>query len=165
MTGRARFWIPSALSPAEYHSLLFAVAAVSSTFGMVQRSSRAWDTYPESTIELLNRLEPYLVDISEVTEWPGTKTCGSAVSRFLFKSVEQAISIVAQATDSLWDWANTRLPDDLHFLRMNGSVVMGSTWCTLDAWLDIDREEEIHIRQKLMKTISLVRAVDDYDEA
>ena len=77
-----------------------------------------------------------------VRQWPGTTVAGARTqTRLLFDVTPVSLDVILGVSSSFWDWANTDYPDDLHFLRSDGSVVLGSTWCTRVAWLELDDAE------------------------
>ena len=65
--------------------------------------------------------------------------------------------MILDVTTSLWDWVNGDFPDDLHFLREDGTTVFGSTWCDEYAWLEVDNDELESITKKLPPSIHVKR--------
>ncbi|WP_157181531.1 hypothetical protein [Actinopolymorpha alba] len=53
----------------------------------------------------------------------------------------ESLEELLTATDDLFKWVNPDLPEDLHFLRVDGSTVLGSVAQEEEAWLELDEVE------------------------
>ena len=154
---RSRYSITQSLSPEEYDGLIRAVALISATFGVVQYGDpRRYSESSEPAARLLNDLVPYLVYLEQDFAWPGTVSV-SAVWHPCFRVTDETIKMIVDVTSSLWDWSHPELPEDVHFLREDGTVVLGSTRCDEYAWLELDDEELQTITEKLPPSIQLKR--------
>jgi len=151
---RSAYKIVSGFSGEGYRSLLRAVGRISSWFGVIEMGSPKY--YSDLAQRLLNDLVPYLIDIEQVRSWPGTQTVGlRAETRLLFAATQESVEMLIRSSSCLWDWVNTAYPDDLHFLRQDKSVVLGSTWCTEFAWLELDPQEFKIVRGQLSADVTL----------
>lgn len=121
----------------EYARLLEAVADLSAFFGVVVRSEQV--RLSEEAKGLLRQLEPQRVSVEWTARWPGTEMIGGRLSeRSVFNVCEETVQLLKDAADGLFQWVNPRLPEDLHFLRFDGSTVMGSIAQHDDVWLELD---------------------------
>lgn len=71
--------------------------------------------------ELLAKLEPYLIDASEKSEWPGTQLFGSAVTVYKFRFNFESAERIKDAATRLYDWVHPELPEDPCILRSDGT--------------------------------------------
>jgi hypothetical protein len=127
-----------------YSSLLRTAAGMAATFGVIIRSPHV--QLSRRAHALLDSLAPYRVSADAVTSWPGTQLVGGRVSqRHLFRLVPESLEELLRATDDLFMWVNPLLPEDLHFLRADGSTVLGSVAQEEDAWLELDEAELQHL--------------------
>ena len=113
----------------------------------VEQASSAYLVVRES-VELsagardcLLRLEPYLMSEQTVSEWPGTKLLGGQAQKLVYRSSALLVRVFEACTDGLYDWIQPDLPEDLGFLREDGSVWLGSTAHEADAWLELEPAE------------------------
>ena len=137
-----------------YRSLVRAVGTISRWFGLVQMSTHA--VYIPPVRQVMNDLVPFLADIEQVREWPRTRVVGERTeTRLLFDVTPESVDLILGVSSSFWDWANTDYPDDLHFLRSDRSVVLGSTWCTRVAWLELDASEFQVVSRQLSSEVRL----------
>ena len=91
---------------------------------------------------LLRSLEPYLVRLELVSEWPGTLMVGAhRYQHHVYRLHPDVVSRLLSLTTRLYEWENPELPDDLHFLRSDGSTMLGSIAHEEDGWLEFDDEE------------------------
>jgi len=77
-----------------------------------------------------------------LNQWPGTtKVALSDATRYVFRLTPATSRVLASSASSLFEWHNPRLPEDLHFLRADRSVVLGSVAHENYAWLELADEE------------------------
>ena len=83
-----------------------------------------------------------MISTEQVTEWPGSKIIGEGTAvRMLYRVDSVSLERILRATDSLFEWVNPQLPEDLHFLRADGSTVMGSIAQEDYVWLMLSEAE------------------------
>jgi hypothetical protein len=71
-------------------------------------------------------LTPYLVGSDETQEWPGTRLVGGGTSvRYTYRLCPE-LEVLTSAASDLFEWVNPALPEDLHFLREDGSTALGN---------------------------------------
>jgi len=56
-----------------------------------------------------------------------------------------AWSVIAASAQGLYDWQHPRLPEDLCFLRRDGSPWLGTVAHERDAFLDVDDSELVEL--------------------
>lgn len=129
---------------------------VASTVGLVVHSDRV--RLGPRALALFERMDPYLVSKTAVTEWPGTRLIGErkAILRTYRFTNAAADSLVA-AAERLYAWVNPDLPEDLHLLRRDGSLVLGSITQEHEAWMDLTDEEYASLVSQAPEMAGLLR--------
>lgn len=113
-------WIPTC---ADYRELLRAVAPAAKVFGLMDHAGTGLH---ETGGEVMRRLGEHLFDADEVRAWPGSLMYGDGPrDRYLFRLDDVSLEVLTSSADNLFDWIWPRLPEDLHFLRADGSTVLG----------------------------------------
>jgi hypothetical protein len=81
---------------------------------------------------------------------------GSATEdRYLFRLDAVSLDVLASSAESLFDWVWPRLPEDLHFVRTDGTTVLGTIAQEDDAWLVLTAAEYDAIAGRLPVGIRL----------
>ena len=87
------------------------------------------DALSDYGVSVLKKLEPWLISRQKRSEWPGTQLLGSEKRDvYTFRLEEDACQILRESASTLADWQAPHLPEDLCFLRTDGSP-----WFTLIA--------------------------------
>ncbi len=76
--------------------------------------------------------------------------------RYLFRLDDASLDVLMSSAESLFDWVWPRLPEDLHFLRADGSTVLGTVAQADDAWLELTAVEYGAIAGRLPVGIRLI---------
>lgn len=148
--------IASAVVGEDYRSLLRAVEPLATGFGLMDKGPGT--RLAESGNEVLRRLGEHLFDAGEVQAWPGSLMFGSVTEdRYLFRLDAVSLEVLTSSAESLFDWVWPRLPEDLHFLRADGSTVLGTVAQEDDAWLELTAAEYDAIVDRLPGGIRLDR--------
>lgn len=96
----------------------------------------------ETGREVLRRLGEHLFDADEVDACPGSLMYGDGtLDRCLFRLDDVSLEVLTSSAENLFDWVWPRLPEDLHFLRADGSTVLGMVAQEGDAWHELTRLE------------------------
>lgn len=121
-----------------YRSLIAVARQQCAEFGLVhQRRSRS-----AGVIETLRTLKPHLVEINRERSWPGSEMApGHSAEIYRFRLSEETAAYLASAVVGLYDWSQLERPEDLHFLRADGSLWLGSTSHEADAWFELETDE------------------------
>jgi hypothetical protein len=121
-----------------YRCLLQEAVNQASTAYLLVRGSLDLSTNARDCLE---RLEPYLISDDVVSEWPGTTLFGDRARMLMYKTSTPLLRILESRADGLYEWTQPNLPEDLGFLRTDGSVWLASTAHEADAWLEPEPEE------------------------
>jgi len=149
--------IPYRLDASGYADIIRAAASLSTEFGLVMLTSE--NHLSDSVQKVLHDLQPFLLRTDETHNWPGTTSWGPVrVNRY--RSCPESVAVITSRASSFWQWTNF---EDIHFVRADGSTVLGSTMCEKDAWLEVDDEELSKIRGLLRHDIALGK-FDPFDE-
>lgn len=93
--------------------------------------------YESSAQEILESLTPFLTEMKDVHEWPGSRLAHGYTARLgTYQYLLPVKEFLELATDGLFEWQNPDLPDDPHLLREDGSTWLGSTAHEEVAWLE-----------------------------
>jgi len=123
-----------------YESLLRCTAASATAIGVIVRSDKI--ELSGRAKDLLRALDPYVIRVESVVEWPGTRLVGGRTSlHHLYRLTPESLGLILRAADDLFAWVNPDLPEDLHFLRADGSTVLGTIAQEDDAWIEFDEVE------------------------
>lgn len=92
---------------------------------------------------VIHEVTPYLVGVETgLDSWPGTTMfTQSDASRYVFDLNPETSEILTRNARSLFDWHNPRLPEDLHFMRPDNSLVLGAVAHEDYAWLELSPDE------------------------
>lgn len=86
--------------------------------------------------------------------WVGTRA--DEKHQILSYSVSQeSISAIFALSNGIFDWDGASLPLDLHFLRGDGSTLLGSIASEYSAWLELDELELESLGSGLRRTLGL----------
>lgn len=107
--------------------------------------------------ELLAKLEPYLIDASEQSEWPGTQLFGSTVTVYKFRFNFESAQLVKDAATRLYDWVHPELPEDPCILRSDGTPWLVTISHELFACLELTRAELEDIEERAPSLIKSLR--------
>ncbi|WP_339803186.1 hypothetical protein MKY19_12535 [Paenibacillus sp. FSL R5-0744] len=93
--------------------------------------------------ELLERLQPFLKEIVKDDYWPGTRLMGHYADVYYFRCSPDAVDILLSYSTCLYSWMQTRVPDDLCFLRQ-GQPWLINTAHERESHIVTDVEEELN---------------------
>lgn len=130
---------------ADYRAILLATANMADRFGVIVRSEKVHLSV--DALRLLDDLCPYSISVAQVDRWPGSQLSGPRRSTCItYACNPSAISLLMEAADSFNDWVNPFLPEDLHFLRADGSVVLGTIAQENQVWTELSQQEAERLR-------------------
>jgi hypothetical protein len=90
---------------------------------------------------LLERLQPYRLDVRESRAWPGTELLDGFAVVYRFKLTREVVEAVLQASASLFLWQQPELPEDPCLLRPDGSEWLVTIAHEEDAYLSLTDDE------------------------
>jgi hypothetical protein len=91
--------------------------------------------------KLLATLEPFLLERKQAPSWPGTTLLNDQATVLRFGINDSVMEDLRNASDGLFGWQQPKLPEDLAFLRDDGTAMLGSICHEHDAYLDLSDEE------------------------
>ncbi len=92
---------------------------------------------------------------TRVSCWPGTQLCGREAELWKFISHPDAVEVLINNSNGLFEWTQPKLPEDLSFVGSDESVglLVVAHECDAGVWLDeVERAELLN----LLPTIGLV---------
>lgn len=123
-----------------YRGLIRASQSYGDRFLLVVNSSLGPDALARSFVD---ELEPYVLDQSQETEWPGTKLLGNDTALVSsFSLVPETVEILAKTVEGLFDWIEPGLPEDLCILRTDGRPWLVTISHEHDGYFELSGEEE-----------------------
>ena len=135
-----------------YEVLLRSAAPFSDRVGLIVRSRLVRLEARASAV--LDELAPLLIICDDVESWPGTLLVGGRKStRYLYELNSASLDVLIGTSSDLFEWINPVLPEDLHFLRSDGSTVLGSIAQERDVWLELSDEEYEHFQASLPRDL------------
>jgi hypothetical protein len=133
-----RFTIGGLYEPESYKSFLEFIFSRAASCSMVVRArvplSEAGQTY-------LHQLEPDLVRVATVTEWPGTRLLTSEATLYAYRVSPNFRQHFVNAAAELGAWINPDLPEDPAFYRDDDTVLFGSIVHERDAFAELTQVE------------------------
>lgn len=113
----------------------------------------------QRAIQLLAELGPYAKTSRKVTSWPGTELHGeSNAVQYQYAFSPLVAELLYEAAEGLYDWVSPNLPEDLHLLRQDGSVLLGCVAHEHDAWLEMQEQELAQLAETIPGLDQLVTA-------
>ncbi len=89
----------------------------------------------------LRKLQPFLHSQEEAAEWPGTKLIGSTATIYRYYIEPSCIETLTESSNALYEWKQPELPEDLCFLRADGSPWFGSISHEADSFFILSVDE------------------------
>jgi hypothetical protein len=102
---------------------------------------------------VLRELEPFLIEKKEASQWPGTILTTSVALVFRYLLCTLSASVLKNATDHLYGWAQPDLPEDLCLVGEAGAPFLTT----------ISHEEESYFHLSAKEREDLVRAIPEID--
>lgn len=121
-----------------YQSLVHHCMGLGLDFLLVERSGVSLDTGAKA---VLRRLEPHRVERDQRSEWPGTELYGHTALVSRYRAGSAATATLTEAARGLYDWVAPELPEDLCFLRPDGSTYLATIAHERDAFLELSPAE------------------------
>lgn len=90
---------------------------------------------------LLDKLEPFLVEKERSDRWPGTRILGENAWVYCYRCCSEAVCLLKRYANSLFQWQQPELPEDLSFITEDGEDWLINTAHESLAFLNIDTEE------------------------
>lgn len=107
----------------------------------------------DSAQAALNRLEPFLIQREERSEWPGTQLFDDTAEVSTFKLSPATATVLAETAESLFSWTQPELPEDLCLFREDGEPWLITITHEKDAYMVLSPDE----RAALIESIPSLR--------
>lgn len=114
------------------------VEAYTSSVSMVVRDGLGLNAAGK---HLLNRLHPHLAEQRRSRSWPGTSLLRGEATVLRYQLTAEVLEALLHASPGLYGWKQPDLPEDLAFLRGDGSVLLASISHEGDAILSVSDQE------------------------
>jgi hypothetical protein len=98
---------------------------------------------------ILEKLHPFINEISDAESWPGTKLFGHTARLYKYAYNRDVASLLKSVTSCLFNWIQPDYPEDLCLYRPDGSVWMTTISHERDGYLSITPVEIADIKVKL----------------
>lgn len=126
------------MSPSDYGLLLKILSGFATEGSLVVRSGVGLEPGAHAFLE---KLRPWITNQGLVSAWPGTELDEPTARLIRFRVDAASLELLLDSTDSLFDWLQPSLPEDLCFYRTDNSLVLGSTAHEQDAFLLLTPQE------------------------
>ena len=115
-----------------YKEFIDLVSSFSDKFLLVEREDMDSN---DNLKRVLKRLEIALIEIKEQSEWPTTMLGEGAIAKVYYYKVDSNTkNILKEESDSLFEWEQPKLPEDLCFMK-NDTVWIST--CSHEGYCDI----------------------------
>lgn len=144
---RFRHSLTAEISGDLYRQCLRLVAAQSHEAYLIVRHSVPLSALGARIVEDMHAFERTR---EETTSWPGTQLLGGdSATRIVCRPDGRFLDWALSLTGALYEWGQPDLPEDLGFLRSDGSVWLASISHERDAFMDLSLEEhhdlDVHV--------------------
>lgn len=129
---------------ATYHRLLQWCGRRSATVLLVCRP-----TIPtaDSALQLLGNLAPFKLRRSQQSQWPGTELLDDTAEVFEYRVDDDLLQVLHPAGDRLYCWTQPALPEDLCFLKRDGSTLLETISHERAGYLRLDASSLLSLRE------------------
>jgi len=86
---------------------------------------------------ILKKLEPYLIEIKDTKEWPGTVLYSDTAKLYKFNLNKISNEIFKNSTNGLYGWIQPHAPEDLCLLRKDEKPFLVTISHEKDAYLQV----------------------------
>ena len=107
-----------------YNVLLLTLWPLSSEFSLTVQAQLGLS---EPARRVLKELSPWLRAKETTDTWPGTCLHGAVAEVYSFEAADSCLKVLSESAESLYDWVQPELPEDLALYRTDGSVLLEST--------------------------------------
>jgi hypothetical protein len=136
-----------------YHSVLAIAVQQASQFIIIVRTPLS-----QRGTEMIKSLDNYLLISHTTREWPGTSSSTEVLLK-KYRLHAVSASLLARA-ETIWDWLNPEMPEDLSFLRADGTPWFVSITHERDAYFKLSESERSFVA-KAIEPIPLHRDSSD----
>ena len=105
----------------------------------------------------LEQLTPFLVSITESNEWPGTILTNSTAQIYKYNLETECINVLKKLSTRLYDWKQPYLPEDICFLKEDGSAWLVTTSHEADSYLFLTDQEYFQLLEEVPALRNIIR--------
>jgi len=109
--------------------------------------------------DLLAALRPALIAQTAGSEWPGTRLHGGTAMLHHFELNAESVALLTEAAESLYDWVQPALPQDLCLLRPDGTPWLVTIAHERDAYLELSGAEQRELFNELPELAGHISSV------
>jgi hypothetical protein len=106
---------------------------------------------------VLQQLEPFLQSREEVSEWPGTKLTSGTATVMRYRLAPECVRILKTTVESIYEWAQPDMPEDLCFLRVGGDPYFGSITHERDCFFVLSDVEYFDLIKRVPELASFLK--------
>ena len=99
----------------------------------------------------LDIAQKFLLNKIRSRTWPGTESLDEEAAVYQYELAQDSIVILKSHACGLYDWVQPELPEDLCFIRSDGSAFLVSIAHEKDAYIDADSATEQEVEYSLSK--------------
>lgn len=123
-----------------YRDLIDLAFEVCDTFILVVRNDISIN---DNVNYILEQLEPYLKEVKKQLQWPGTTILGDMPALvYYFNADNGAKKVLKESTNSLHQWVQPNLPEDLSFMKKH-EIWLANTSHEYESYILTDDDNEI----------------------
>jgi hypothetical protein len=109
--------------------------------------------------ELLSALRPALIAETVSSEWPGTRLLSGTATLRRFQLNTASAALLTGAAESLYDWVQPALPEDLCLLRPDGTPWIVTIAPERDAYFELSLAEQQELLTELPQLAARISSV------
>lgn len=143
----------------EVNDLMYAAHRFCSTLTLVVRPNLG---VSERAQTVLDRLSPHLLERKKSSRWPGTELLVDTATVYRFAISAGTLHLLLEWATPLFDWQQPQLPEDLYFLREDGTEWLVTIAHERDAYLSVTPEELTVIEAEYPRLAALLVSEDSY---
>jgi hypothetical protein len=107
--------------------------------------------------KVLQQLDPYLKNKMESTEWPGTKLLEDTAVVHQYHFGPACAEILKRSAESLYEWVQPELPEDLCLLKDNEDPWLVSISHERDSYFILNEEARVKLLSSLPELARVLR--------
>ena len=110
---------------------------------------RDLDSIDSRATTILKMLEQHQSERTQASEWPGTRLLQGSATVYRYHLTDGCAETLKRATHHLYGWLHPNLPEDLCFIRDDGSPWLVSIAHERDSYLQLSAAEVENLKIKL----------------
>lgn len=103
----------------------------------------------ESVLNIIKKFHPYLISITEASEWPGTKLYSTTATVFQYKFNPESSILLVNSVKSLYSWNQPDFPEDLCLMRSDGSPWLATIAHEKDGYFELTSKQKGELQRAI----------------